>query len=144
MGIKNSLIIVKKMSSLNNSGRLLYYLILNFAGSEQAVETSTLPDPGVVCLLCPSSTEGSSYITSAVLVIYSLNSTRSIYFTWLGSQYTRCRLPLLLENTDIWQLRNLVIHYYNGNKWRIKESTIRGQRKNLSPSWDSNPRPSVF
>ena len=41
MGIKNSVIIVKKMSSLNNSGRLLYYLILNFAGSEQAVETST-------------------------------------------------------------------------------------------------------
>ena len=29
------------MSSLNNSGRLLYYLILNFTGSEPAVKTST-------------------------------------------------------------------------------------------------------
>ena len=33
---------------------------------------------------------------------------------------------------------------YKGNKGRCKESTIRGHRKNLSPRWDSNPRPSVF
>ena len=34
--------------------------------------------------------------------------------------------------------------YCKGNKGRCKESTIRGHRKNLSPRWDSNPRPSVF
>ena len=28
-----------------------------------------------------------------------------------------------------------------GNKRRCKESTIRGQRKNLSPRWNLNPRP---
>ena len=33
---------------------------------------------------------------------------------------------------------------YKRNKGRCKESTIIGHRKNLSPRWDSNPRPSVF
>ena len=32
--------------------------------------------------------------------------------------------------------------YYEGNKGRCKEQTIRGHRKNLSPTWNSNPRPS--
>ena len=30
------------------------------------------------------------------------------------------------------------------NKGRYKESTIRGHSKNLSPKWDSNPRPSTL
>ena len=37
-----------------------------------------------------------------------------------------------------------LILIFKGNKGRCKESTIRGHRKNLSPRWDSNPRPSVF
>ena len=36
------------------------------------------------------------------------------------------------------------INIIKENKGRCKESTIRGHRKNLSPRWDSNPRPSVF
>ena len=31
---------------------------------------------------------------------------------------------------------------HKGNKGRYNESTIRGHRKNLSPRWDSNQRPS--
>ena len=52
---------------------------------------------------------------------------------------TQIQYRLLIRN-----LFTFIILIIKENKGRCKESTIKGHRHNLSPSWDSNPRPSVF
>ena len=70
---------------------------------------------------------------------YSSQGLDQTFLQFHGARILRNRL-----NLSSAKYSGPLILIYKGKKGRCKESTIRGHRKNLSPRWDSNPRPSVF
>ena len=67
-----------------------------------------------------------------------------VVFDPFGLDRAGCPVPIFSYFLSLFLFYTTDINIIKENKGRCKELTIRGHRKNLSPRWDSNPRPFVF